>query len=148
MTRSVYFGHQVYMLTSTDKHFIIWLDQFLLLGLCETPSFIQTSRQWRIYMHHQSCFLFNSNETGVLFTYYNIYIKNTNSVCLDEDGGLEGQFLLLLDVVAHVTQLLLHDSHGLEVSRVVERITPQEQQLEPYSENILFIIKIMFCFKV
>lgn len=58
--------------------------------------------------------------------------KNVNiyRVRFHQHGGLQGQLLLLLDVVAHIAQLLLHHTHRLKVCRVVEGITPQQQQLE------------------
>lgn len=53
----------------------------------------------------------------------------TNRVGLHQHGGLQRQLLLLLDVVAHVAQLLLHHPHRLKVRRVVEGVTAQQQQL-------------------
>lgn len=52
-----------------------------------------------------------------------------------QHGGLQGQFLLLLDVVAHVAQLLLHHPHRFKVCRVVEGVAPQQQQLHPGREE-------------
>lgn len=46
-----------------------------------------------------------------------------HSVGLDQHSGLQRKFLFLLDVVAHVAQLLLHHPHRLKVSRVVEGVT-------------------------
>ena len=50
-------------------------------------------------------------------------------VRLHQDGGLVGEPLLLLDVVAHVAQFLLHHAHRLKVGRVVEGIASQQEQL-------------------
>lgn len=54
----------------------------------------------------------------------------TDRVGLNQHGGLQRQLLLLLDVVAHVAQLLLHHAHSLKVRRVVEGVAPQQQQLD------------------
>lgn len=51
-------------------------------------------------------------------------------VRMDEDGGVQGQLLFLLDVVRHVAQLLFHHSHCLEIGSMVESVTPQQQQLQ------------------
>lgn len=62
-----------------------------------------------------------------------MYLYNTTIrklIVLNKDGGLGGQLLFLLNVVAHVAQLFLHHPHGLKVRRVVEGIAPQEQQLD------------------
>lgn len=58
-------------------------------------------------------------------------------VRLHQHGGLQRKLLLLLDVIAHVTQLLLHHPHRLEVRRVVEGVTPQQQQLETHRERYI-----------
>ena len=55
---------------------------------------------------------------------------DTDRVGLHQHGGLQSQLLLLLDVVAHVAQLLLHHPDRLKVGRVVEGVAPQQQQLE------------------
>ena len=49
---------------------------------------------------------------------------------LHQHGGLVGQPLLLLDVVAHIAQLLLQHAHRLKVGRVVEGVAPEQQELE------------------
>lgn len=49
---------------------------------------------------------------------------------LVEHGGLQRESLLLLDVVGHVAQLLLHLSDRLEVRRVVEGVAAEEKELK------------------
>jgi len=53
---------------------------------------------------------------------------------LHQVGGLQRQALLLLDVVAHVAELLLQQTHRLEVGRVVEGVAAEEQQLTAWAE--------------
>lgn len=52
------------------------------------------------------------------------------NVGLHQIGGLCGQSLLLLDVVSHIAEFLLQHLHCLEVSRVVEGVTAEEQELK------------------
>ena len=62
-----------------------------------------------------------------------IYLNDTSIrklIVLNEDGSLSGQLLLLLNIVAHIAQLLFHHPHSLKVSRVIEGIAPQEEQLD------------------
>lgn len=49
--------------------------------------------------------------------------------CLHQIGRLRGQTLLLLNVVAHVAELLLQLAHRLKVRRMVEGVPPQKQEL-------------------
>lgn len=49
--------------------------------------------------------------------------------CLHQVGGLCGQTLLLFNVVSHVAELLLQHAHSLEVGRMVEGVTAEEQEL-------------------
>ena len=56
--------------------------------------------------------------------------QTTHGVVFDQNGGFKSQFLFLLNVIADVTQLLLHYTHGLKVRRVVEGVTTQQQQLD------------------
>lgn len=51
------------------------------------------------------------------------------SVGFDKNGGLEGKPLLLLNIVRHIAQLLFHNSDGLKVGRVIERIASEQQEL-------------------
>lgn len=53
----------------------------------------------------------------------------TDRVGLHQYGGLQGELLLLLDVVSHVAEILLHHAHRLEVCRMVEGVTSQQEQL-------------------
>lgn len=57
-------------------------------------------------------------------------------VALHQHGGLIRELLFLLDIVAHVAQLLLHDAHSLEVCRVVEGVAPQQQELDQVSRDV------------
>lgn len=50
-------------------------------------------------------------------------------VGLHQHGGLLCQLLFLLNVVADVTEFLLHHPYRLEVGRVVEGIAAQKQEL-------------------
>lgn len=49
----------------------------------------------------------------------------TDRVGFHQYGGLQSKLLLLLDVVSHVAELLLHHAHRLEICRVVEGVTSQ-----------------------
>jgi len=59
----------------------------------------------------------------------NLLVSSTYRVGLHQVGGLCGQTLLLLDVVSHITELLLQHPHSLKVGRVIEGITAEEQEL-------------------
>lgn len=52
-----------------------------------------------------------------------------------QNSGLQSQLLLLLDVVAHVAQLLLHHANRLKVCRMVEGVASQQQQLKPEKDT-------------
>lgn len=56
-------------------------------------------------------------------------------VGLHQHSGLQCQLLLLLDVVAHIAQLLLHHANSLKVCRMVKGVTSQQQQLCPDKEE-------------
>lgn len=56
-------------------------------------------------------------------------------VRLHHKGRLVGQLLLLLYVVTHKAQLLLHHPNRLEVCCLVEGVAPQQQQLAMWEEN-------------
>ena len=57
-------------------------------------------------------------------------------VLLHQECGLLSQLLLGMNVVANIAELLLHHPHRLEVSRVVEGIPPQQQQLDQVPRDI------------
>lgn len=50
-------------------------------------------------------------------------------VGLHQHGGLCSQPLLVLHIVAHIAELLLHHPHCLKVGRVVEGVATQQQEL-------------------
>lgn len=68
---------------------------------------------------------------------------------LHQEGGFCGQALFLLDVVAHVTELLLQHTHSLKVSSVVEGISAEQQELLARRQKVGFIYTIKsptFCY--
>ena len=58
------------------------------------------------------------------------------SVVLHQEGCLLGQFLLCVNVVGHVAELLLHHPHSLEVCRVIKCIALQQQQFDEVSGDV------------
>ncbi|CAN8009736.1 unnamed protein product [Ixodes pacificus] len=62
--------------------------------------------------------------------------RGTHSVGFYEEGGLKGQLLVLLHVVADEAELLLDHAHCLKVCRVVEHIATQQQQLQRGARDI------------
>lgn len=55
--------------------------------------------------------------------------RDANRVALDEDSSLVGKLLFSLHVVCDIAELLFHHSHGLKVSRCIESVTTEQQQL-------------------
>lgn len=65
----------------------------------------------------------------------------TDRVGLHQYGGLQSKLLFLLDVVSHVAELLLHHAYRLEVCRMVEGVTSQQEQLWQKTKYIYHMLR-------
>lgn len=64
----------------------------------------------------------------------------THLITLYQDGGLQRKFLFSFQIVTNITQLLFHYTHCFKIGSMIERVTPQQQQL---SEQLIFVKAIL-----
>lgn len=62
--------------------------------------------------------------------------QRTNRVLLHEDRCVQGQLLLLINIVADIAQLLLDLADGLKVRRVIERVPAKKHELDQVPRDV------------